>query len=74
MGVVSRGRGTSNTFACITMMNPKRVLSLAEKTFARTGSRDSFSANAETIAVGTELALLELGTGALGSDKTLKTL
>jgi hypothetical protein len=39
------------------------------ETSARTSNRGSFNANAETIAVGTELAWLELGTGASGGDR-----
>jgi hypothetical protein len=38
-GVVSRGWGTSNTFACITMVSPKRVLPLAEKSLQDSQSR-----------------------------------
>jgi hypothetical protein len=41
---------------------------IGRETSARTSSRGSFNANAETIAVGTELALRELGTGASGGD------
>jgi hypothetical protein len=39
LGVVSRGWGTSNTFACITMMSPKRASPLAEKSLQDSQSR-----------------------------------
>jgi hypothetical protein len=68
--VVSCGRGTSNTFACIAMVKPKRVCHWPRGSLQGPAVEAPFSANIETIAVGTELALLELGIGASGSDST----
>jgi hypothetical protein len=48
----------------------KRGFFAGREISARTGTRGSFNANAESIAVGTELALLELGIGASGGDNT----
>jgi len=51
-------------------MNPKRVCHRPRKSLQGLVVEAPFSANVEMIAVGTELALLELGIGASGGDNT----
>ena len=52
------------------MMNPKGVCHCPRKSLQGLAVEAPFSANIEKTAVGTELALLELGIGASGGDNT----